>query len=121
MKIFCLILLISFSSQVYGAEKLNPEIVNRLAAAIYKAEGGDKTKYPYGIKSINTFGDKDKAKKICINTINNNWIRYNNQSKYTNYIEFLGSRYCPIGANNDPKGLNKNWVSNVKKLSGLNF
>lgn len=30
------------------------------------------------------------------------------------YIEFLASRYCPIGADNDPQGLNKNWVKNVK-------
>lgn len=33
---------------------------------------------------------------------------------FTDYIEFLGSRYCPVGADNDPQGLNKNWVKNVK-------
>ncbi len=30
------------------------------------------------------------------------------------FIEFLGSRYAPIGVKNDPKGLNKNWVRNVR-------
>lgn len=30
------------------------------------------------------------------------------------FIDFLGSRYAPVGAKNDPKGLNRNWVRNVK-------
>lgn len=30
-------------------------------------------------------------------------------------IEGLGSVYCPVGAANDPKGLNKHWVPNVTK------
>ncbi|MEK6818489.1 MAG: hypothetical protein AABY10_00990, partial [Nanoarchaeota archaeon] len=45
-------------------EYSNEAIVN----AIYYAEGGAKTRFPYGIKSINTFGNKDYARKICLNT-----------------------------------------------------
>jgi len=88
----------------------NDTIVN----AIYWAEGGANTKYPYGIVSIDTKGDVAYARKICYNTVRNNKARFLKQSTYTDYIEFLGSRYCPIGAENDPKGLNKNWVKNVK-------
>jgi len=88
----------------------NDIIVN----AIYKAEGGKKTKYPYGIVSIDTKGDEEYARKICYNTVRNNKVRFKNQTKYKDYIEFLGSRYCPIGASNDPNNLNKNWVTNVK-------
>jgi len=29
------------------------------------------------------------------------------------FIEFLGSKYCPVGAENDPNGLNKHWIKNV--------
>lgn len=39
---------------------------------------------------------------------------YLSYAAFTDYIEFLASRYCPIGADNDPQGLNKNWVKNVK-------
>ena len=30
------------------------------------------------------------------------------------FIEYLGDRYCPVGAENDPNGLNKHWINNVK-------
>ena len=87
---------------------------NIIVNAIYKAEGGKNTKYPYGIVSIDTKGDEEYARKICYNTVRNNKKRFLKQSKYKDYIEFLGSRYCPVGAKNDPTGLNKNWIKNVK-------
>lgn len=31
-----------------------------------------------------------------------------------NTLALLGSVYCPVGASNDPLGLNKNWVPNVQ-------
>jgi len=83
---------------------------DQIANAIYQAEGGAKTKFPYGVKSIDTKGDKDYARKICLNTIRNNRIRFANQTKYKDYIEFLGSRFCPVSAHK----LNVNWVKNVK-------
>ena len=82
--------------------------VEKLADAIYIAEGGDKTKYPYGIL---TKYKTTTPRQARINTINHalrDWDRKGD------FIEFLGSRYCPVGAGNDPKGLNKNWVRNVK-------
>jgi hypothetical protein len=85
----------------------------QIAHAIYKAEGGSKTKYPYGIKSINTHGNKEYAHKICLNTIRNNRIRFIKQDKYKDFIEFLGSRYCPTTIRNEYY-LNKNWVKNVR-------
>jgi hypothetical protein len=61
---------------------LSVKYVNRVADAIFIIEGGNNTKYFYGIKSINTNGNKSKARKICINTINNNWKRYNNLKEF---------------------------------------
>ncbi|TBR16975.1 hypothetical protein EPO66_03605 [bacterium] len=84
----------------------------QIVEAIKRAENSKK--YPYGIKSINTHGDEAYARKICFNTVKNNRARFAKQTKYTDFIEFLGSRYCPIGAADDPTGLNKNWVKNVK-------
>ena len=33
-----------------------------------------------------------------------------------NTIEQIGSKYCPVGAKNDPNGLNKYWVNGVKSF-----
>lgn len=81
---------------------------DQIANAIYKAE--NSVKYPYGIKSIDTHGDPVYARKICLNTIRNNRRRFAKQTKHTDYIEFLGSRYCPPSAHS----LNKHWVKNVR-------
>ena len=82
--------------------------IEKLANAIYKAEGGARTKHPYGILA------KYKTttpRQACINTIKSNLKRWNGQG---DFIDALGKVYCPIGASNDPKGLNKNWTRNVK-------
>ena len=79
---------------------------NEIANAIYHAEGGSHTNYPYGIKSVKT----DNPRRVCLNTIKNNRIRFTKQTEYTDFIEFLGSRYCPPKAHK----LNENWVKNVK-------
>lgn len=82
--------------------------VDKLADAIYKAENSKK--YPYGIKSIDTKGDKVYARKICINSINNNLKRYEQSDKSLDFITFMGNRYCPVSEHE----LNNNWVKNVK-------
>lgn len=92
--------------------------INRLARAIYKAEGGSKTRHPYGIlKKYKT----TTPRKACINTIKSNLKRWNGKG---DFIVFLGKTYCPVGAKNDPSGLNRNWIKNVtyfydRKKGGL--
>ena len=85
--------------------------VERLANAIYKAEGGNKTKHPYGILAKYKHTTPRQA---CINTIKSALKRYTKQGAKGDFIVFLGKTYCPVGASNDPWGLNKNWVKNVK-------
>jgi hypothetical protein len=84
--------------------------VERLATAIYYAEGGSKASHPYGILA---HYEHTTPRQACINTINHALKDWDGKG---DFIEFLGSRYAPIGAANDPKGLNKNWVKNVKRL-----
>ncbi|MBM4137500.1 MAG: hypothetical protein FJ241_11825 [Nitrospira sp.] len=88
---------------------------DQIADAIFLAEGGYKAKYLYGIVSVK-YKDEAEARKICLNTIRNNRKRYDDygHKQYPTYLEFLQSRYCPIGASNDPKNLNKNWLKNVR-------
>lgn len=84
--------------------------IEKLATAIYWAEGGPKTRHPYGILA------KYKTttpRQACINTIKHALKDWNGEG---DFIAFLGRRYCPVGAKNDPTGLNVNWVKNVKIL-----
>jgi len=81
---------------------------NQIADAIYLAEGGVKTSHPYGILA---HYKHTTPRQACLNTIAH---AYRDWDSKGDFIEFLGSRYCPIGADNDPTGLNKNWVKNVK-------
>ena len=104
MTLLSLILFLSVSA---FADTFDP---NAIADAIYKAEGAAKTKFPYGIKSINTHGDKDYARKICLNSIRNARKRWIEAGKPEDFISFLASRYCPVSAHK----LNKNWVRLVK-------
>ena len=100
--IFMLLAGAAFASQIN---------VDKLADAIYIAEGGAKTNHAYGILAKYKVTTPRQA---CINTINSALKRFKKQDKETDFIKFLGKTYCPIGAKNDPTGLNKNWVKNVK-------
>ena len=111
-------LLILFLLLICGCGNVQADEVDRIVDAIYKAEGGSKAKKPFGILSVPCEGYKE-CRQICKNTVINNRVRYQKYKKgggkaYKDYIEFLASRYAPVGVKNDPTGLNKNWVKNVK-------
>ncbi len=80
---------------------------NQIANAIYYAEGGIKTRHPYGIKSINTYGNKDYARKICLQSIQNAKKRWLKAGMPEDFIVFMGRRYSP-------PNINPNWVKLVK-------
>jgi len=88
---------------------------NKLADAIYIAEGGSRAVKPYGIlRDYCKAGDRDgKCRKGCIQTINKRLKMWSSEGEPGDFISYLSKSYCPIGASNDPKGLNKNWVKNV--------
>src|SRR5690348_1279901 len=100
---FCLILglFLAFNA---NSEPIDPIYANKIVDSIYKIEGGNKTKYPYGIKSIKT----NNPRQVCLNTVRNTWIRWENSNKKYDFITFLGNRFCPVSG--DKTGLNKNWV-----------
>lgn len=80
----------------------------RLADAIFWAEGGWKTKYPYGIKINGRRFTEHKARLLCFNTIESNFKRWSGSGSF---IDFLSLRYCPPSV--DSVG-NRNWKKNVK-------
>lgn len=76
-----------------------------IADAIFKAENSKS--HPYGILE---HYEHTTPRQACINTIKHARKDWDGEG---DFIAFLGSRYAPIGASNDPNGLNKNWVKNV--------
>lgn len=83
-----------------------------LLAAIRRSEGGDKAKVHYGILSVPTKGEED-ARRIALNTVKNNYKRWNTAGQPGSYIDFLASRYVPESA--DKQG-NINWRKNVPAI-----
>ncbi len=86
----------------------NPTI-NKIVDSIYKAEGGAKTRHPYGILTVKT---RD-ARKVCYEVVNWRYQMWLSTNRKESFIQYLSRSYCPIGAKNDPTGLNRNWVRNV--------
>jgi hypothetical protein len=98
MKLTVLILLIASSSHAFT--------VDDYCRAILKAEG----KWTYGIKSV-PVKSKVEAYRICRKTVIHAAQDFKGRG---DFVTFLGSRYCPVGAKNDPTGLNINWTQNVR-------
>lgn len=108
------ILCLTFLGLVTCQAQLTIQTQNKIADAIYRVEGGHKARKPYGILSVNVKTESE-ARKICINTINNNYSRWNKQTAQSNFLDFLANRYCPPSV--DPVG-NRNWKRNIKSILG---
>ena len=91
-----------------------------LVVAISKHETGNWTSNLY--KNNNNFGgiynskeqkfysyeSNDKGLQAFVNLLKNNYF-----GKDLDTIEEIGAKYCPIGASNDPTGVNQHWVPKV--------
>ena len=90
-----------------------------VVAAIRYAENGGAGK-EYGILSKRVGPTYRSQAGWCAATVQKNWDRYltagGDSSDINAYIKYLGARYCPVGADNDPGGLNVHWVTNVTKF-----
>ncbi len=89
----------------------------QLVMAIYHAEGGSATKYPFGIRSVYcaTYAN---CKRCCEKTVRHNRRRFaqSGYKRYKSYLECLASVYCPCeGGALTPaeRRLNRYWIRNV--------
>lgn len=57
----------------------------------------------------------------CAATVSKNFARWLKANGDDDFLMFLGRKYCPVGADNDPDGLNKHWVGNVRALTERNL
>jgi hypothetical protein len=56
----------------------------------------------------------DRQAGWCAATILKNHRRWLDAGRPGEFLEFLAGRYCPVGAANDPDGLNVHWLGNVR-------
>lgn len=84
---------------------------NKVVDAIYLAEGKKTAKKPFGILSVPCSGYTD-CRKVCYQTVRNNWKRWESAGNPGDFISFLGSRYAPIKVHY----LNRNWIPNVNSI-----
>lgn len=83
-----------------------------IVAAIRYAENGGKGK-EYGILHPRVKPTYRSQAGWCAATVQKNYDRWIKAMPRQSFIEFLGARYCPVGAKNDPKNLNRWWCRNV--------
>jgi len=103
-----------------SCEKYGEHIFNHLSivvAAIRYAENGGPGR-EYGILHPKCPKSYRGQAGWCAATVSKNFKRYLDSNpplpiSIKDYIKFLGSRYAPVGADNDPSNLNQNWVRNV--------
>ena len=92
---------------------LQPGPPEKIADAIYRAEGGARARVPrYGILGVPVHGAAE-ARQVCLRTIDTNRARWTAAGAPGDFIDFLGNVYCPPSA--DPTG-NRNWRHNVKAI-----
>lgn len=111
MNHFVLFAALLVASSIANAATLD---VDRMADAIYRVEGGAKTRHPYGVLSVKVSGEAE-ARRVCCNTIRNNWVRWEKAGQPGTFVEFLAGRYCPKSA--DPVG-NERWIKNMNAIYG---
>lgn len=80
---------------------------NDIVDSIWIIEGGVKTNYPFGIKSVYCSG-YDECRQVCVNTVENTKIRYNTYGykQEKEFLTFLAKRYAPYEW--------EAWLSNLK-------
>ena len=107
-----------FFSQAIKAN-IRPQLqdkLSRIVAAIRYAENGRKGR-EYGVLHPRAL---NKSYRIqagwCAATVQKNYDRWEQAGAPGEVVVYLGNIYCPVGADNDPTGLNQHWIKNVSKL-----
>lgn len=93
-----------------------------LLVAISKHETGNWTSYNFKNKNnlgglyngskgtFYSYESLEKGIEAFVNLLKNRYF-----GKGLNTIEEIGNVYCPVGASNDPNGLNKHWIPKVSQ------
>lgn len=66
----------------------------------------------HGVLSVKV-NSPEEANSVLDRSLRNNFVRWLKAGAPGSFVEFFQQRWAPIGANNDPNGLNKNFVRSV--------
>lgn len=89
----------------------------RLIQAVVNAEGNIVKAVQCSIPSVTT---RDQALRIlCRSAVHALSDFVQQQQLAGDFVAFWGKRWAPVGAANDPHGLNANWATNVRNLWGV--
>lgn len=94
-------------SREYGLRPAQQELL----LAIYKAEHGAPGR-ELGV--LVPKAQRYKGEHLRSLYLQAQWCAGTIKKRYRGDLEEFARIYCPIGADNDPKGLNKNWLKNVR-------
>jgi hypothetical protein len=85
----------------------------RLATAIFYSEGGDRTNYPYGIKSVSC-ETKDECRIKCIESVRNQFKLFTRHGGkgVKNFIREFARRYD----SGDSRAGQAIWIKNVTRI-----
>lgn len=75
---------------------------------LYKNHNNFGGIYNSSAKNFYSYESNAKGLESFVNLLKNNYF-----GKGLDTIEKIGSKYCPVGAENDPSGVNKHWVPKV--------
>lgn len=102
---------IADANTVTGTRNTRESRTLQLVQAIYKAEGGDKAAVPYGlIYSAWCKQEPGWCAYYASEIVAINYERWLRRGKPGEFIDWLGSTYCPPSAHK----LNRAWTKNVK-------
>ena len=101
--------------RVASKYELSPE-EKRLLLTIRKVENGGPGR-EYGVLNPKAMRYKDDPIKSVETQAE--WAAGTIKARYTGDLEAFAARWAPIGAKNDPKCLNKNWVVNASTWMNL--
>lgn len=105
-----------FAAAAAQAYKINPALVIAIGiqesnlGMVYKGRDAENSKNAFGLMQANSlmrFNSWAEGAEVAFKTITN----YNCST-----IECIGQKYAPIGASNDPKNSNKDWVPGVVSI-----
>ncbi len=115
---------LSHELEVIGREARRAEIDPTLLVALRRVENGGVGR-EFGVLSVPAPTLDDQA-RVAANTIRNTMARFEREGgraadpltgRYTqDFVRFFSARYAPLGADNDPAGLNRHHAENLLAL-----
>lgn len=108
--------ILAIAQGYFGNPQAYPVNPYALILAIRSAERGRKG-FEFGIVPVKGTDLQTQCQWACA-TVAKNFARFR-ESGEKDFIAFLGKRYAPVGAENDPGNLNQHWVQNVRYFYGL--